>query len=579
MDMAKQNVASRVNSPFAAILFTDKDGKIVESLTMDTKTGRPDYFISLSVTKPMQEAMTVSIDIAYVPAAAGKEAKNPNEIELLLMKYGGECYLQWGYGNVNGGLCPMCKCLITDFSTTMSNGYLSYSLKGVAKAVLYNYSTISVSTYTKDKPKKRKTAYEIIKSIYDEGKLADNYILDDELETTLKDVTYSQKTSMTGTPIKLLGDFVGTLKPSSTANKTTTNSSDDYFVLVVDDNVVSNKDNRGTLRVRRVNAKQLIGNGDSGEVIKFNWNSIGTTSNASDEVLSWSPNYAGKCLIFAAREEETETSIVNTINLGEGKVSVVGTSTNSVCVNTGNDFFTTSGLRGACSTDLNNKWWAKHLGQYCYTATLKVQGRPDSAVVGQTVYYVQPLIGTQEHHSAGYYLVKGITDEINSSGFTTEYELVKLGYTLDDNDEIKYFSSGVGFYDDKTKTTTVNGETTTKEYNYVYYNGFRYTTTEYQEKLLDTQTDTEEEENITECTITLSQCTATDASGEAVKSSRPVDVGTKLTVTADTSVSGTFSKFVCTPASVEVTLSGTGSLTGTVTVPKIGNLTIAAVYV
>ena len=86
----------------------------------------------------------------------------------------------------------------------------------------------------------------------------------------------------------------------------------------------------------------------------------------------------------------------------------------------------------------------KQTWAYPYEATLTVLGNPEPVDICRKVIQVIPMINNHRHHTAGYYLVKSVTHNIDSSmAFTTTYGLIRL-----DDEHAQLFESGQGNVED-----------------------------------------------------------------------------------------------------------------------------------
>lgn len=63
--------------------------------------------------------------------------------------------------------------------------------------------------------------------------------------------------------------------------------------------------------------------------------------------------------------------------------------------------------------------------QYNYKANLTTIGIPVDIPIG-TIMYICPVINGYKYHYAGYYMILKTTDRLDTNGYTTEYDLMKL---------------------------------------------------------------------------------------------------------------------------------------------------------
>lgn len=476
-----KNSVANLNAPYINILFngtyTNDESIRVNSFTMDSK-GRPDYLIGMTVKRTVAKAMEVTINISYVPNAVAHE-KSPNVIEEAIISSGGECYITWGWGNTGQLAFKVVKCMITQYSAKFdSNGVLSYTLTGVSRAVSFTYDSVSLnlslgplasSIYTIMTKSGLDKYYKFIFKDYT-GK---EHSISNKSSKLPTDITCTKLGSVSGSPINLLNGIAVAMRRK---NLTT------QFFLQVDDsiNVTSydntKTDNRGTIYITEAFVGDNSGKGGSlfynsettnGKPITFAWGA------PDSEVLSWSPQFEGSSLILmgktiqgSADKDNTNDVLSAYVDINDDGVVVKGESTKAALLNTvDNNFFTTAAIQAMSNISMNNSRIEKLLGIYSYTATLQVLGRPKQETIGQSVILVLPLIGTQPHHSWGYYLVTGITDEISRGQYTTTYTLARLSYSVNSNGSRNYNESSLGRY----KTSANEGE------HPLYINGQKYT--------------------------------------------------------------------------------------------------------
>lgn len=94
--------------------------------------------------------------------------------------------------------------------------------------------------------------------------------------------------------------------------------------------------------------------------------------------------------------------------------------------------------------------------QYNYSANLTTFGIPADIPIG-TIIYICPIINGYKYHYAGYYMVTKTTDRIDTNGYTTEYDLMKL------SSERTYTQKAIDVSDSNTVTqssTNVTQEVT-----------------------------------------------------------------------------------------------------------------------
>lgn len=157
-------------------------------------------------------------------------------------------------------------------------------------------------------------------------------------------------------------------------------------------------------------------------------------------VISWDCDYNATAVIHDS-VITNELSVAQSIDKFGNLVSVAANSTP---------------LEGPIALGLNvlesfisaeqNLVKVKQTWAYPYEATLTVLGNPEPIEVCRKVIQVVPMINNSIHHTAGYYLVKSVTHNIDSSmTFTTTYGLIRL-----DDEHAQLFESGQGNYTEIT---------------------------------------------------------------------------------------------------------------------------------
>lgn len=135
---------SRNNVQIAFIKFTikQKDDKEVtfysSTHTVKGNSGksRPDYILSLKHQRFAEKANVGTIEIVYVPQGT----QNPNMVEEAMAKSdNGHCEIQ--YGN-EGYTSRVYRGMITDYRTTLDNGYLRYSIDFISESAFSTLLTI-----------------------------------------------------------------------------------------------------------------------------------------------------------------------------------------------------------------------------------------------------------------------------------------------------------------------------------------------------------------------------------------------------------------------------------------------------
>lgn len=359
------------------------------NLTWKPSDNAPDYFTSLSHKRIVDQASTMTINITYAP----DYNDDPNMIEKAIVNSKGECYVQYGH---IGGWVNKYKYLVYKYVPRFQNGVLNYTFTLISKSVTYNYSSTPAFTGTS----KVKTVDDVTTVMNElaacckdsDGK--QGYVYDAGGSSNLFQVPEAGIEVPSNTsPLLAMSELCKKLTPGAGEKK------EIFFALEVDDAHYG----PGQLRIIRVDPTQPVISRT------FNW---GTRDG---EVLSFSPEFDGSFAIFKARGEES----ASTVDPNTGKGATVTTPTPDTGSIGSSDPLTM--ISETIKTD--EEWKSK--ADYEYKASLEVIGQPKALTIGKSVISVNPLIQGKPHHTAGNYVVTGIEDKVDSSGFTTTYTMYK----------------------------------------------------------------------------------------------------------------------------------------------------------
>lgn len=231
---------------------------------------------------------------------------------------------------------------------------------------------------------------------------------------------------MGSSPIKGLIDISDTLVDSENPNKY-------FYKIVVDDDITENE-SKGVIKLVRVDPTK------ADKRYQFDW------GDKNGDVLSWSPKFSGTTLIFSKRAEmakaaaehpNTITTISSDPQTGEAVATnyQVTEALNSL-KNSAQIPWDNEALQSVIVKDIN---WFNEEKNYNYEGTLEVIGIADGLDICKTVVDIEPMINGQPHHTAGLYVVKGITDQVGSSGFTTTLDVYKYSEAERSAEDGKYY--------------------------------------------------------------------------------------------------------------------------------------------
>lgn len=355
--------------------------------------GRPDYFTSLSHKRINDSANQLNVNVTYCP----KIGEDPNKIEMAIYNSAGICTVQ--YGDMASNCSRLYKALVLGYTVTFSNGVLLYNFKMTSAAVTYNLTSYSHVPLDPEKGDNMSTFIDVLKEAA--KCMEDKYTFEDptsvlsSAKPITSKLTFSKNSS--ASPIVFIRDALKSIK---TSNEST------YFTIEIDDA----RAGKGVIRVVEVDpTKQSIS-------YEFEWGTRDGT------ILSWAPKFDGAVQLQGYREQsagEKFHTVVSQVNPDTGKIATVNTEgkLNFDIVGADDTLFVSDLIKDVSDF--------KKAADYAYQATLEVLGEGQYVNIGNTTIKVTPLIAGKPHHSAGNYIVKGVTDNVDSSGFTTTYDLLK----------------------------------------------------------------------------------------------------------------------------------------------------------
>lgn len=405
-----------VHSPYISIRLADI------TLTWRGDENRPDYFTSLTHTRQPNKANQMTINITYCP----HKGEDPNKVESAIVRSKGQCLVQ--YGDL-GQIVAQYRANIIAYTTQINSGVLMYTLTLVSQAVAYNFDSVPAMTWKRKEdligpvqpPKPGVLTLtdpdwnEFVTKFYDSvdkvlripqnnNNTGHYYYIDREHSFNITNgigVTVPSTVSVpTLPPFESLANFVSQIPLSDFLH-------DQYLVISIDDTGTG----PGRVRIVKIDPNEI----QLAET--FEWGSKDGT------VLSFAPSYNGTYLIFKNGYHSTDqmSNYVQSSMLENSE----GTYSSFTVINNptiSSNFFDAGDVWSTINTATTNDE-ALNIESYSYSATLKVLGRATTLLPGRSVIEVTPLINGQAHFSAGKYIVLGITDEVNSSGFTTTYTL------------------------------------------------------------------------------------------------------------------------------------------------------------
>lgn len=394
---------------------------------------------------------------------SGDSDTNKNDVSYMY-----NCDFVYGYGDCDIR-SPLYTGFITGYTPTLEDGWLRYTIKGVAG--LHNAKELRLSSKKEYKENGGDTnplifLQNVFKIEFEKFKY--NFVIADNVEKDVScdlDYTVFQQKNL----FDLVNDICNSMMSTEEANKTkggykympTQKQVYSYYVLSKKEG-----DNNGTVYLYKCpslskmsNDKDLAADCD----IAFNWFApAGSGSNFL--VYSWKPEIDGAAIMAMMINYMTTGDVFETLDQDGNIVQTIGLGATRLGINNSSGGNSQGGEENSNayitinSMQEYSKW--SRVTQYNYNATLVTQGLPCEVPMTGKIK-VRAMLGNfnQTHQSSGIYFVIGKKDIMNSSGFTTEFKLVKLNHSWDpDPVQLKTFVTTSGSI--IKKETTEAGETT-----------------------------------------------------------------------------------------------------------------------
>lgn len=358
-------------------------------LAINTYTDK-NIFVSMeNVKNGVGQANTFSISLAYVPFARYTESRfgDINYVDRCLFNNKTwECEIQYGYSfGTDNLITPVCKGMITGYDTDIREGMLWYTIKGYSSLVPIGEDKVIVEDMASQR------ATDAAKSVLETYLLPYGYTV--EIDPTASGRDEVQDV-ISGTTDKSLFDYVNTLLKST---KDSTKSPDNIISSPIYSYVID--DVNKVVKIIRIDPSA----GTSSAEVTFNW-----MDKSNSMVTSFTPKYNGIVLMSYSRTKRT--------SVDSGAET---TETNVIKEETDVGDYAES------DANIELSKWIEAARSLPMTATMITLGIPYDIPI-TTKITINPLIYGQKHISAGTYMVTKTTDIIDSNGFTTTLELMKI---------------------------------------------------------------------------------------------------------------------------------------------------------
>lgn len=370
---------------------------------------------------------------------------DPNTLELSILAAMFKetvCQFQYGYSSPELILSPKYNILITDCTCEIQNKYFIYSITGYSVGLSIKNDTLSKIdgnsteiTYTSNE-----TPTEVVErlvNLYNSNNKNDKKINLSwvSYSSTQKSVKSSDRNftdSSEGVDIDNYGN-----KKQGLVGKYTHKFEDntifqeiDYFLKKAvhkSDNVenidkpepndyaygfrIKDSSDKNTQIDTEIYLKDLKITSESDSISVYTYNMLDTDNSV---VLDFKTGYHGNYLKAEIDKNllEVDTHTQNKIYLLDPKLIRNG------------------GVVTQDAIEANNRNIIKALSSSSYTATLQVVGTPIDIPIRTTIRVV-PLINGLKHHSEGLYQINSIKDTIDTTGYRTTFELLKVPNTDD----------------------------------------------------------------------------------------------------------------------------------------------------
>lgn len=368
----------------------------ISSLTIDSSSTTNDYFMHLENEKNGSgSANKFTLEIVFVPKILdGTGVTDADIIDKQLAASGMECTITYGYSSSDANLQTVSYSgMMLDYSVEIRDGALFYTITGISSVVKANEKLMTFDS--KEQPAKPTDVFkEVVESeLGPLGYKIDSGSANDDSETDIKgaqNVTVFQYLSM----------LMGMAKCSTDTEETPPEEVSTYSYII------SDKASDKNIKIIKLNPKQ-----SQVSVFTFNW--MNPRESGSNIVIDFKTEFKGIMLLNRKYIDENGEDFKNITPLGE----VVSTG-----LKTKNK--PTDGKEDTNSKTQERVTWANAI-QHSYKATLTLVGIPCEVPIG-TCITVNPLILGKAHHTKGKYMILKSTDQIDSGGFITTLELMKI---------------------------------------------------------------------------------------------------------------------------------------------------------
>lgn len=373
----------------------------VGSLDIETSSEKRNYFLSMQNERNGSgQANKFTINIAYVPAAENNNSQEADVdiIDKELAVSGLECTLQYGYSYPVELKSPEYVGKILDYQVEIRDGALFYTITGYSGLVSLNEQNITTDKYSNKKPT------EIVEDIYNKYLKDQGYELEFENNCKGTDKQLDGDIDIT-TDVNVFEYMSSILSKAEyeSDNENTSASEKSTYQYIINDIKDSKK-----IVVQRICPKDLLKNAPK---VVFNW--MAPNKDGGNLVINFTTAFKGAILLAQTYKENDKDFQKYGLNEKGEKVEAYSR------------YSPTSGAKAEDDAKSTKTTWAEAT-QHSYTATLTTLGIPSHIQISERMQII-PIINGKAHHTQGTYMITKISDQIDSGGFITSFELIKLG--------------------------------------------------------------------------------------------------------------------------------------------------------
>lgn len=330
--------------------------------------------------------------------------------------------LQYGYAMTKQGsplLSPVYNGMITKYGVEIRNGFLMYTLNGYSSIASLNDKTIQINLEDTglQKPTEvvRDVFTRVMNDLVDEDKKyefmdPDNVVgSDNAVDIAAAGLSQSRTTLM-----QWVTNMLNIAVDSSQSNATDATEKYVYTFEI--------KDSEPTKQfiIHKVSASD--GNPSADEVnAVFDWLDCTSSRNDFNLITEFRPEFDGTVSMAYQKQQDSATPSV--------VLSANGITIDNESVLTSNDLTTADQAKNDEASYEKN--WADLIRDYSYKAQMSTIGIPYDIPI-LTKFKIRPLINNQEHLTAGTYAVLSSYDRLDSSGFSSSFELFRMRNDTDD---------------------------------------------------------------------------------------------------------------------------------------------------